>query len=214
MFDFPASTFVNRNIPKNAFDSYLSNKEKRLLSEKVKKIVWLYKLSPDTINITGRQIEEIQFINIELRKYDEANYLLKIIDKVIPYSIVFLVNCDDLWKVVVNIKHPHPTKENVSVIDYTIESNWAESANSLLQVKLIYSLDDIYQSICKQIIDKSTVEETLPELVERLKKIESLEKQIKRIRISLQKSKEFNKRVGYNLELLKLEAELNQIKKD
>ena len=48
--------------------------------------------------------------------------LLEIIDKSIPYHIIFVLNFEDQVKISVAQKHLHPTNENNAVIDWTFKS--------------------------------------------------------------------------------------------
>ena len=90
MFNLPKSTVVNRVIPKNAFDEFTNTKQKKAFTEKIERIRWLNKLSAETINLSGSDVKEIQVFQIELKQKDSIPELLKIIDKSIPYRILFI----------------------------------------------------------------------------------------------------------------------------
>jgi hypothetical protein len=62
----PETTRVEKVIHKNMFDPYCNTKEKKLFSEYIFKMIWLHKLSKDTIHLEGKTIQEIQTIQIEL----------------------------------------------------------------------------------------------------------------------------------------------------
>ena len=56
------------------------------------KIIWKYKLSKDTINILGtNNVEEIQIFEIELKSKIIPKNILQIIDKAIPYPILYFL---------------------------------------------------------------------------------------------------------------------------
>ena len=68
VFNLPTSAKVGKAIPKNAFESYTNTKLKKLFSDHVARITWLYKLSPKTSNLEANEIKEIQIFKIELKQ--------------------------------------------------------------------------------------------------------------------------------------------------
>jgi hypothetical protein len=67
LFDLPLSSKVDRVVPKNSFDDFASNKVKKLFTNQIQKILWKNKLSVETINLRGKEIDEIQIFDIELK---------------------------------------------------------------------------------------------------------------------------------------------------
>ena len=47
-FNLPKQTQVNKSIPKNAFDSYINSKQKKLFVDIIERIRWTNKLSVET----------------------------------------------------------------------------------------------------------------------------------------------------------------------
>ena len=90
-FELPKSTIVNRFIPKNAFDDFTNSSQKKKFTDTIDKITWLNKLSKDTINLDGNDVKEIQIFEIKLKTKEKIQPLLNVIDKAIPYHIVFIV---------------------------------------------------------------------------------------------------------------------------
>jgi hypothetical protein len=87
LFKLPHTAKVNRVIPKNAFDSYTTAKQKKQFTYLIARITWTHKLSKDTVNLEGKDIKEIQVFRIELKVKEEIQTVLDIIDKSIPYNI-------------------------------------------------------------------------------------------------------------------------------
>jgi Domain of unknown function (DUF4391) len=54
----------------------------------IERIKWSNKLSRETINLEGKEIQEIQIFEIELRKQDDITGLLQVVDKAISYPII------------------------------------------------------------------------------------------------------------------------------
>src|SRR5690554_2099177 len=108
LFNLPHTAKVNKVIPKNAFDSYTTTKQKRLFTDLVSRITWTHKLSTDTVNLLAKEIKEIQVFRIELKVKEEIQAVLSIIDKAIPYNIVFVIEHENLIYISTSTKHLHP----------------------------------------------------------------------------------------------------------
>jgi hypothetical protein len=91
IFKLPASTTVQKVIPKNAFDAYTRSKQKKLFTDLVSRITWTHKLSAETTNLRAYDINEIQIFRIELKVKNDIKPVLEVIDKAIPYHIIFVI---------------------------------------------------------------------------------------------------------------------------
>src|ERR1700761_3638040 len=143
----PASTLVNRIIPKNAFDGFTNNRQKQLFSSQIERIRWTNKLSLETINLAGKIIKEIQVFEITLRSEVNIHTLLDVIDKAIPYPIIFQIQFGDKYQLRATSKHLNPLNENTAVIDWTFGSEWT-SASDKLSLPLEKTLDHIFFEAC------------------------------------------------------------------
>jgi hypothetical protein len=123
-FSLPESTEVQRVIPKNAFTRYTNTKQKKAFTDLVQKITWKNKLSKDTINLHSHDIQEIQIFEIQLKIKEDTSSLLDIIDKAIPYHIIFKVQFEEELFISTAKKHPHPINEDLAVLDWRFGSGW------------------------------------------------------------------------------------------
>ena len=202
MFDLPKYTIVNKSIPKNAFDNYTSTKQKKLFSEYVNNIRWTNKLSSSTIKLPSKEIEEIQIFNISLKKKGDISSLLEIIDRSIPYHVIFVINFNGEILLSVAKKHSHPNNENNSIIDWVFQSDWIMSNEFSYKLNLKESIDMIFSDICNQLSGNNN--KSINELVESNLEKESLEKIIIRLKQQIKTCKQFNKKVELNLQLDKM----------
>ena len=90
-FDLPHSTIIRRFVAKSLFDSVTNTKQKAMFTNDIAKIMWCNTLSSETTNLPHNEIEEIQIFSIELKEKKEIKSILEIIDKTIPYHIIFIV---------------------------------------------------------------------------------------------------------------------------
>jgi hypothetical protein len=206
----PFNTIVNRVIPKNAFDSYTNVRQKKQMIELIERIRWTNKLSLETINLSGREISEIQIFEIELRKKEYIVDLLQVIDKAIPYHVIFQISYGDMTYISTSKKHPHPGDENTSVIDWTFSTEWFDIKNQTYFLKLERSLDHIFLAFCKRLSGQDTGAKTMEEQIAFSAKTNELIKSIGKIKSRLLSCKQFNKRVELNIELQSKELELQR----
>mgnify|MGYP001127195110 FL=1 len=210
-FNLPKQTQVNKSIPKNAFDSYINSKQKKLFVDIIERIRWTNKLSVETINLEGKEISEIQIFEVALRQKDNIEKLLEIIDKSIPYHIIFVLNFEDQVKISIAQKHLHPTNENNTVIDWTFKSEWLNKDLIKYQLNLKGTLDSVIKDFCIQLSGKKEdVDLSLNELVEKESQIEKLEKEINKLKSQIKRTKQFNQKVELNALLRQREMELNK----
>ena len=199
MFDLPKHTIVDKSIPKNAFDNYINTQQKKLFSEYINKIRWTNKLSTSTTNLPSKEIEEIQTFTIHLKKKGDIITLLEIIDKSIPYHVIFTIQFENEILLSVAKKHSHPTNENNSVIDWVFQSEWLKSDKFKFNLQLKESIDFILIDICSQI--SGNKDKTIDELVQSNLEKQSLNKQIAKLHQQIISCKQFNRKVDLNIEL-------------
>lgn len=209
LFSLPLQTKVNKTVPKNAFESFTNAKQKALFSSLISKIIWSNKLSEETLNLPGKEIKEIQLFKVELKGNGDPKPLLEIIDKAIPYHIIFIVSFGKGFFLSTAKKHPHPTNENFSVIDWTFKSDWLEPEHMQFNLNLKKSIDSIYLDFCNQLSGKSKInQKSFGELIELNSKTEHLKKEITRLKSAISNCKQFNQKVELNLRLKEVVKEL------
>jgi len=212
LFNLPNSTNVQRVVPKNAFDNYATNKQRKLFTEIVSRITWLHKLSPDTINLEARDVQEIQIFRIELKKTDEVHVVLDTIDRAIPYNIVFLLVHGEEISLSTSMKHPHPVKEDSSVIDWTFKSGWFRPDENPYQFHLKKSIDEVYRNFCIQLAGQETLSDLpIQDLVEYNRRKSDLEKQIEQLKKSIKTCPQYKKKVELNVLLKQKLSELEAL---
>ena len=202
VFQLPKTTLVNRVVPKNAFDEYTNTKQKRFFTDLVQRINWTHKLAPNTINLSGKLLEEIQVIQLELKRKQEVPEVLEIIDKASPYAIVFVVSFDDEYYLSASSKHAHPARADISVIDWVFTSEWLSDQDVSYELTLKESLDFIFFDFCKQLSGFSDNDhQSMDSLVEKSRLLDQLQKEAARLKSAISSCKQFNKKVELNVKL-------------
>lgn len=208
----PTSTIVDKVVPKNSFDSYTSPRQRKLFSVYVEKIKWANKLSPATTNLHGKDILEIELFDVVLKKKGDISELLTVIDRAIPYPIVFFIKHETEVMISASQKHLHPVKEDNAVIDWTFCSGWVTEAQIQYTIELTKDLDTVFQTFCRKIIGAPIGDKiTFADLIAREKAIKELNYQITMLSAKVRATKQFNQKVDLNLELQNKLRELQQI---
>ncbi len=209
MLVLPPTTVVNKVVPKNSFDKYINTKQKKLFSEFIEKIRWANKLSKQTIRLEGKDVNEIQVFEISLKKKTAADDLLNIIDRHIPYHIIFVLLFENEVLYSVAQKHAHPVSDESSVLDWRFSSNWVNQDESLFRLNLKINLDEVFADFCLQITGKEKRQnQTLSQviIIEQNRKL--LLYEINKLEADIKGCKQFNKKVELNLKLQSKKAEL------
>lgn len=212
LFNLPIRTKVGRVIPKNAFDEYTNTKQKKEFTDYIQRITWTNKLSKDTINLDGRDVQEIQVFKVELKLKTDITKVLEIINKAIPYHIVFWVEFNNHAYITTAAKHPHPTNDNISVIDWTFTSDWFEKYKNNYVLNLIGSLDAVFKDLCVQLTGKADLsEKSMDSILENQQEVDRLQKEISKLKSAIARSKQFNIKVELNMKLKKMERRLKEV---
>lgn len=214
IFQLPKSAKLYRVIPKNSFDSFSTPKQRSMLSSKVARIIWQYKLSPETINLEANDIDEIQIISIELKEKDPISSVLELIEKSIPYHLILIVHYAEEYFLSTSIKHKHPLNEDNAVIDWAFKTDWLNPIDNPYSLRLSRSLDAVYMDFCLQLFPSYNFEcLSIYEFAEIAKQIAYLEKKVAELKNRVAHEHQFNKKVALNLELHEQQNSLNKFLK-
>jgi len=148
--DLPASTVVNRFVPKEKFYSKtdVSPKVRQLFISEIEKITWSNKIAPSTLNISSGKLLELQVFEVQLKSHDISESVLRHIDKHIPYPILFIIKRDSSVKAAISFKEQNQRVENNMKVDTYFSTNWGAEVNLQLKGN---SVDSIYQNYLYQI---------------------------------------------------------------
>ena len=206
-FKLPKAAFVNKFIAKNKFyeKAALSTKLQKEFINKIQKITWKYKLAESTVGITKTvSVTEIQIFEIELKEQVIPKNVLKVIDKTIPYQILyrFIYKENEAYAI---------TLKDSNVENYYF-SDWNE--NKSFDFTGI-DLEKVYQKIVKTFIrSDAQTKSSFNEIIDTDNKIKALENEIDTLENKISKEKQFNRKVELNKILLERKNCLKKIKKE
>ena len=211
MFNLPQSTEFNKRIPKQKFYDHakISPAIKKIFSDQVRVIYWKNKIAATTLNLAaGNFVTEIEIFEIQLQTKNFDENILRLIDKAIPYHIIFILRHENFYKICAAYKENDSPTKNYFSTDWQEEKNFSPNLQGL-------NLDEVYENFLRQIGGELLQEKNsapLKNIVERQEQIIKLEKKIAALQKKVFAEKQFNKQIELNGELKRLKKELENLK--
>src|SRR5688572_20890667 len=109
LFAYPKQAAFGRNLPKSKIYEHtqLTKTMRNKFVRQIEKIVWEYKLAPETINLPSKKsAPEIEVFTITLKTRDVSIEVLRAIDKAIALPIIYEIVFGERIKVAAAFKRP------------------------------------------------------------------------------------------------------------
>jgi len=228
--NIPDSCFVGTNIYKKLFyeNADLSTSDKSLFTDTINKIIWLYCLKPETINIPAykdevRDYPEIEVIEVLLHKEYKLNRIAEIIMRTIPYPMLLIFKLEDKIQFYVAHQRTNQSDSSKNTIEEFIATEWLDSDSALLTKLDIKQMRFAnFYTLYSDIVDAISIYNisfVLPtngnitgaEARELSAKIEDIEQRIANLRSKLKKEPQFNRKMELNIEIKRLEQNKNKL---
>ena len=215
LYSFPKSAEFGRVLPKSKIYEHASptSKVKELFVQEVEKIIWSYKLSPETINLPAKGfIKEIQIFTIALKTGDLKHAVLQVIDKAIPSPILYQLIFKNKIRYVAACKRQNEADKSKWVVSSYFETNWMFDDTQRATLPVVLDLGALYYAMLKSIIPlPARQNETLDELVSRVERLSIMDREAAFIAARLKKEKQFNRKVEINAELRNIKQEIEEL---
>lgn len=213
MLGLPKSTEFNKRIPKQKFYENLSVTPaiKTAFTEQIKIIYWRNKLAATTLNLaSGKQVTEIEVFEIRLTSPDLDENILRLIDREIPYHILFLLEYGGKYQAVMGYKEAVSSGKAAFKVDCYYHTEWLTEEELPLRLEGL-TIDAVYENFIRQIAGDRLIggeNTTLKESVEQQKQREQIEKQIAALETKMKKEKQLNRKMELKTEIKKLKQAL------
>ena len=153
---------------------------------------------------------EIEVFEVQLNAtlLDEA--LLRQIDKMIPYHILFVLSYEGRAQAWIGYKEAAASGSNAFKVSRYYHTEWMPENELQFRVDGL-SMDAVYENLVRQIAGdalQADAGESLQDSVERDEKRRQLEKQIAALEVKMRREKQLNRQMEINAELKKLKKEL------
>ena len=210
----PKSTEYGRRIPKQTFyeNLTLAPEVKRAFAEQINTIIWSNKISPETINLAPSEtVQEIQVFTIRLNQATLDARILPLIDKQIPYHIVFVLEYCSRQQAWVCYKEASLAGSNAFQVGAYYHTDWVNAGELPLRLEGL-SMEAAYEGFVRQIAGERLASGgRLKEDVERAQQRLKLEKQVAALEKRIANEKQFNRQVEMNGELRSLKNKILEL---
>lgn len=209
MLGLPKSTEFNKRIPKQKFYENLSVTPamKTAFTEQIKSIYWRNKLAATTLNLApGKLVTEIEVFEIRLTSPDLDEDILRLIDREIPYHILFLLEYDRKYQAAMGYKEASSSGKAAFKVERYYRTEWLTEEELSLHLEGL-TIDAVYENFIRQIAGgelTGSENTTLKESVEQQKQREQIEKQISALEAKIKKEKQLNRKIELKTEIKKL----------
>lgn len=237
-YHFPASTALNRRLPKEALYQRLNSNTtlKQTFITELQEIHWRHKLAADTLNLAScTDYPELQVFDIELKTgiCEVSESVLRAIDGLIVFPIfyrltrVFSGNSQVQYQLAYKV--PSTTEPDKIKLGRYFASPWLTSPceDELAPLPMALDVSQLYRQLLQTLVKselsagitvtadtrsntlwRPLVDEPLDSWMSRLDEAARLEKRIAGLQGQLAREKQFNRKIELNRELNKLKQTL------
>jgi len=215
---YPAQAAFEKVLPKNKIYAHAkpTRKLQQRFTDEVAKIIWQFKLAPETIRMPARGgVEEIQVFRVMLKEAAEDDFTLDVlrwIDKASPSPIFFEVFAKDRARVAAAYKRDSEADPSKQVIGDYFMSSWLPADAPRAPMPVALDLFALYSSLLRRLMPyPPRAGESLRAHADRIGHIQSLEKERAKLEARLGREKQFNRKVELNAEHRDIMAQLDML---
>lgn len=216
MFAFPTQAFYGKKITKEKIYQYASPTAgvKQQFVRQIDKIIWQYKLAPETINILAtKHLAEIQVVDIYLKGEVPPSLnetLLRVIDKAISMPLYYRIYAGEQQCYCMAFKRPNEADSGKWVVDAYFSSPWISAANIYaLPIPVALNMQGLYELLLRSVIaEPAQPGESLVDQIARLNQVNSVNRQLGVLTAQLLREKQFNRQIEVNRQINHLKSQL------
>jgi len=216
LLNYHKDMIVDRVVPKTMFYKFMevNPRMKVRFVNDVEKITWLYKLSANTLNVTSSDdLVEIDVFVATLKQQDCPTDLFTFIDTNMPHHIVFILEYDNSYMILLNYKDWADNIHTKFKITKSFASLWMDENRLSLEIQG-QSLSRIYENFVAQV---SGIGEhkagAMAEIVDLKKHIVAMEAELQNLQKKMRKEPQYDKQVKMNKQVKAKRHELDELKK-
>jgi hypothetical protein len=210
---FPRTTMVGKPVPKTAFYKHLevNTKIKQHFVDDVTRIDWLYKLAPSTINVEdGKLVHEIVVFSAELKSKDCPDDVFLFIDQNMPRHVVFILEYDNRYKVLLNYKEWKDGQNSQFKIIKTFATDWLADDQLVLNLEG-QNMDALYEALAGQVSGFGTKKaEDTKRIVELEGLIDKAKREVATIQKRIRNERQLNRQMELNGEARGIKKQIAQ----
>ena len=213
MVVFPEYAKVGRIIAKENFFDGSTPEVKNLLKNEIARITWEYKLAPNTINLPSKNWPEMEVIKVDIKNGEAPYKVLKRIDTVIPYPILFIIKKGTAEKAIISYKEIDQKSEDNTKVERYFETQWNDPVINDIKISGL-DIDSVFYNMVRTIagqnldIDSSSEESSIRADIDKTNTNDKIRKQIKQLEVKYSKEVSVAKRQKIAKEIHELQLKL------
>lgn len=215
LFHYPKAAAFDRILPKSKIyeHSRPTSAVKELFVKQVDKIIWQYKLAPETINLPAKpNVPEIQVFTIALKTQELSEDVLRCIDQAIPLPIFYQLTFANRIKLKAAYKRPSDADAGKWVTESYFETDWLDKDTDRAELPVVLDLAGLYEHLLRPLMPlPPKVGENLKTQVERLSLLRTKQNEYCKLETRLNNERQFNRKVELNSKLRQLKLELAKL---
>jgi hypothetical protein len=212
---YPAQAAFGRTLPKNKVyeHSGANTRLKDHFVKQVEQIVWMFKLAPETINLSASPgVPEIQVFSLQLKTPELHRDVLRCIDVAIPFPIVFELAFEGKTQVIAAYKRPNESDPIRWVLSDYFATDWLPVGCQRTAMPVALHMGGLYEQLLHSLIPLSArPQEALGELVARVEQTQAKQRELDKTTARLEKERQFNRKVEINAAVRQLKSELESL---
>ncbi len=215
LFVWPQQAAVGRPVAKSKIYAHAKPTAalRALFVEQVESITWVFKLSPETINLPAKPaVPEIEVFEVALKLPDVSHSVLRCIDKAIPFPILFVLRYDGHSQPVAAYKRPSDAASDHWVVGDYHAAPWQKDGVALPGLPVALDLAGLYEQLLRQhLAVPARPGEPLRDQLDRLSALSAKQAAAAKLESRLRQEKQFNRKVEINAQLRHLRLEVKSL---
>jgi len=215
LFAWPPKAAVARPVAKAKIYAHAkpSAALRALFVDQVESITWVYKLTPETINLpTKPDVPEIEVFELALKLPDVNHAVLRCIDKAIPFPILFVLRYGGHSQPVAAYKRPSDAASGQWVVGDYHAAPWQKDGVVRPGLPVALDLQGLYEQLLRQhLVVSARAGESLRDQLERLSLLSAKQTAAAKLETRLALTNQFNRRIEINAQLRTIRTELHAL---
>ena len=213
MLGLPSTTELHRRIPKRTiYDKCKPSPVlKKAFSAQIASIHWRNKIAPEVLNLAaGKEVRELEVFELRLNDGQMDEAVLRLIDRAIPYHILFVLVWEDRMHLAVAYKETPNAKSAGVRVERYYYTDWMAVGEVALRLEGL-SMDAVYENLVRRIAGEALGDartSTLRESVAAQGRRERIGKQIATLEAKIRREKQPKKKFELVQELKALQCNL------
>lgn len=212
LYRWPAAGAFGKRVPKEKLYSHgATGGARELLVAQVQRITWAYKLAEATINLpASAAVPEIQVLVIDAKTDDVSDRALTVIDKAVPFPIIFEVarGAGDSTQVRMTASHKQLGSGAPKLSSY-FSTAWLDADAERVPLPTAIGLDGLYAALLEPLSPiAARPGESLSEVAARLDSVRKLEREVAVLERKLRAAAQLNRKIELRRELKERQAAL------